>query len=95
MQTELSRFKAAVEGQPELAAGLRSLSTAEGLVAYANERGFQFTRAELADWVEQRRAEIGEAELANVVGGASSFEQARAAGVGFFEALYWSAFLKE
>ena len=93
MQAELSRFQLAVEEQPELATAIRSLTTAESLVAYANEQGFDFTSTELEAWV--RRGELLDAELESVAGGTSSYEQARAAGVPTLQALYWSLVLKE
>ena len=91
MQNELSRFQAALQNQPELEQGLRAVKSRQELVAFANQRGFGFTAAELDDWAK-RSKELREADLEGVVGGVS-YQEARAAGVPMLEALYYSMFL--
>jgi predicted ribosomally synthesized peptide with nif11-like leader len=91
MHDELSRFQSALQEQSELQVGLRSVKSRQELVAFANQRGYAFTAAELDEWARRRR-ELREADLEGVVGGVS-YEQARAAGVPMLEALYYSVFL--
>jgi predicted ribosomally synthesized peptide with nif11-like leader len=94
MNPDLTRFYSATLNSPELMAGLNPLRTAEEIVEFAKQSGFQFSADDLKHWTLRQTAELTDRQLAAVVGGATTMTDSLAAGCSFWEAWYYHTVLK-
>jgi predicted ribosomally synthesized peptide with nif11-like leader len=94
MTREVARFQEAVRSNPALARGIQFLSTPEAVSDYALGHGFDFSAGELEGWVKEHRDELDELELGGIVGGVSSLNELKAAGVPTAETVSYLLFLK-